>query len=121
MHRICGKAVVALIFGRNIAAHSPGHCNRLRAEYNHAGKGIGTIHQRGWPFKDFHAVDGCSVYLDSVLVAPLLPFLANSVIDHDNPVVAETADYRLGNAAAGCDFGNSGFPCNGADDIGRSP
>ncbi len=48
-------------------------------------------------------VDGILVYFDAVFVAPLLPLLADAVLEGDDTVIPQTMDKRLGDIRTGRD------------------
>ena len=64
-------------------------------ENEHPGHGVGAVHQGSRTLEDLHGMDAGPIDFDAVLVAPLLPFLADSVIHDHHPVVTQAADDRL--------------------------
>ena len=61
-------------------------------KYQHTCHRIATVHQRGGTFQNLYRVHVLRVYLDAVLIAPLLSFLAYALVHHDDAVVAQSAD-----------------------------
>ena len=100
VYRVVGHSVVGLVASGEVGAHFPLGNNRISAKYDDACHRIRTVHQTGWPLDDFRRMHRCRVYLNSVLVAPLLSFLSDAIVYHHHTIVAQSAYDRLRYAAA---------------------
>ena len=60
-------------------------------ETQHAAYGIAAIEQGRRTLDDLSAIDRKLVYLQSVVVAPLLSFVLDTILAHHHAVVAQTA------------------------------
>ena len=95
------QVVVGLVVGR-YQAHNLAFLHGVgRHKVDHAGHAIGAVEQGTRAFDNLGAVDGVLVYLDAVLVAPLLAFLLGAVVQGDDAVGAQPADDRLADGRAG--------------------
>ena len=112
------ESAVGLALRLHAAADGARHGERFRAEDNHSCKGVGTPEKGSRPFQDFYGMDAESVRLQTVFVAPLLPFLPDAVRHHYHAVVAEAPDDGFCDAAARGDGAQAGFTRNGIDNVG---
>ena len=78
-------------------------------------------HQGSRTFEDLHRVYAGTVYLDAVLVAPLLAFLPDTVAHHHHAVIAHAADDGFGDTSPCSNLAEARFCCNGIDDIAARP
>ena len=83
--------------------------------------GIGAVHQRGGSLQDLYGMDSGSVYLYTVLISPLLAFLADAVVNYDDTVVPQATDDRFRDGGTGGYLRHAGLPRDSADNIGRCP
>lgn len=111
------QAAVALILTADSSRECPGSRVGFGVEDEDAGQGVGTVHEAGRTLDDFGGMDAVSVQFHAVFVTPLLAFLAETVGNDDDPVVAEAADDGFGDAAAGGDLAYAGLPGNGVYDV----
>ena len=51
-------------------------------ENNDAGHGIRAVHQRGGAFHDFYGMNAFAIHFHTMLIAPLLAFLTDAVVNH---------------------------------------
>lgn len=79
---------------------------------------VRTVHEAGRPLEYLYRVYRVRVCLHAVLVAPLLAFLPDAVVDHHHAVVAQSAYHRFGDAAAGGNLRHAGLAGYGVDDVG---
>ena len=86
-------------------------------ENNDAGHGIRAVHQRGGSFHDFYGMNAFAIHFHTMLIAPLLAFLADAVVDHQYAVVSQSADDWLGDAASRSDLGYARLTGNGVNDV----
>ena len=84
---------------------------------HHACNGVAAVHERSWTFENFHGMNAFLIHFESVLVAPLLPFLTNTLVNDNDPVIAKTSDDRLRDACARAYLGKSGQVADGIDDV----
>ena len=120
VQRIGYQTIIALILSRYVALHRIQRRHGCGVEEDNSGHGVGAVHQRGRAFQDFDGVDAGAIHLDTVLVAPLLAFLADAIGHNHHPVIAQAADNRFGNGAAGGNLAYARLPGDGADDVGGS-
>jgi len=66
-----------------------------REEADHPCKGIGPVQQAGRTLDHLRALDIVRVYLYAMLIAPLLAFLAQAVIQRQYTVIPQAPDKRL--------------------------
>ena len=64
-------------------------------EVEHAANGIAAVEQCRRSFDDFGAVNGKLVDFQSVVVAPLLPFVLDAVFAYSHSVESEAANRGL--------------------------
>ena len=49
-------------------------------------------------------MDGITIHLQSVFIAPLLSFLTDTVVDGEDMVLTQSADHGFGDTSAGGDL-----------------
>ena len=113
------ETVVGLVFRRCLCPDFSLRQCRCTVEDEHAGHGVGAVHQRGGAFEYLYGMHAFAVYLYAVLSAPLLTFLAHALVHHDDAVVAQSADDGLGDAAACGNLCYTRLTGHGIDDVGR--
>ena len=111
------QALVGLILAAHMHLHHTFVEHGFGMQYHHASDGITTIHQRSGTFKDFDRMDSCRGYLEAMLVAPLLAFLAYALIDHHHAIVAQATDHGLRDARACADLRQTRLATDGIDEI----
>ena len=83
---------------------------RAGKQVHHPGHGIGAVEQAGGAFHHLNAVHAIAIYLNAVLIAPLLALLAQAVEHGQHPVVAQPPDKGLAHVRARGDGVRPGMP-----------
>ena len=89
--RIVEESVVGLITAHYVAAHLSHRQYRCAIENYHTCQSVRAIHQTGRTFKYFDRVNRRCVYLNSVLIAPLLTFLTHTVVYNHYTIISHSA------------------------------
>ena len=100
VERSPNQTVIGLIFSVYLTFDAAFGLGRHPFENQHTTQSIGTVHEAGGTLQNLHRSHFIGVYLDAVLVAPLLAFLTDAVVDDYDAVVAQSTNDGLGDAAA---------------------
>ncbi len=92
------QAVIGLVIAENISFDGAFRNRNNGNDIHHACEGITAIHKRSGAFEDLCFAYIVLIYLDPVLIAPLLSFLTDTIIHDHHPVIPEAADNRLGDS-----------------------
>ena len=61
-------------------------------QYHHSCDGIAAVHERGRSLQYLHGMHSLGIYLQSVLIAPLLSLLPYALVHHHYTVISESSD-----------------------------
>ena len=100
IERVVEKAVVGLVLGVHVQAHLVQRNDRVGIEFHDTRQGIRAIEQAGGTLEYLDRTHGIVVYLDAMLVTPLLTLLAHTVGNDHHAVVAQSSNDGLRDAAA---------------------
>ena len=117
--RVVPEVGVGLVTAQQIDCHLIRRGNGCVVHNDDTGHRVGAVHQGGGAFDDLHGVHALAIDLHAVLVAPLLAFLADTVVDHQHAVVAHSANHGLGDAPARGDLRDARIFGDGIDDIAK--
>ena len=101
------ESVVGLVLTAYLDLHRAFLQRMFRMQNHHACNGVAAIHQGGWTFQNLDGMDAFFIDFKSVLIAPLLPFLTNSLVNYNNAIVTKTTNDWLRNACTCTYLGKS--------------
>ena len=115
--RIIKESVVRLITTHYIGPHLAHRQYRRTIEHYNTSQSIRAIHQACRTFEYLYRMNRSCIYLNSMLIAPLLTFLTNSVIYYNHTIITHSSYHRFGNTATSGYLRHSRLTAYGINDI----
>ena len=114
---VVDEAAVRLVFRGEAGTHAARRLNGFWMKHDDPRHGVGTVHERCRPLENLHLSHALSVEFQTMLIAPLLSFLAYAVGHADDTIVAQASDDGFRDAAACGDLVHARLFGHSIDDV----